>query len=90
MSRVLRSRVMRTSSNARPNDDACTTRRPSTREFRVVWECPAMTTSTSGSRAWVMSLIRGEMVPNGNTSWVPPSLISATIASTPLALSSGT
>ena len=75
---------------ARPNDDACTTRRPLTREFSAVWEWPAMTTSTSGSSALVTSLIRGEMVPKGKRSWVPPSWISSTIASTPLALSSGT
>ena len=81
---------MRTSSNARPNEDACTTSRPPTREFSAVWEWPAMTRSTSGSRAWVMSLIRGEMVPKGNRSWVPPSWISSTIASTPRRLSSGT
>ena len=81
---------MRTSSNARPNEDASTTSRPSTREFRAVWEGPAITRSTSGSRARVMSLIRGEMVPKGNRSWVPPSWTSSTIASTPLAFSSGT
>ena len=55
-----------------------------------MWEWPAMTTSTSGSSALVTSLIRGEMVPKGKRSWVPPSWISSTIASTPLALSSGT
>src|SRR5918993_286389 len=59
---------MRTSSKARPNEDACTTSRPSTREFRAVWEWLAMTRSTSGCRARVTSAIRGEMVPKGKKS----------------------